>query len=116
MSEKALLNNRNGKTCSRSGDMATLCGCSYGSHTPEGMVRFECCRTTYKDGRVYFFKGPHYGKIVTKEEYERMSREYGFVVGYSRNCNRFVMSRAARKRGYTTDDWMYNNVKKRYHQ
>jgi len=110
MSDKSMFNS-GCRTVSRKD---TLCGCSYGYHTPEGMVRFECCRIFKKDNITFFARGPLYGKIIPKEDYDKLAREHGFTSAYSRNTCKFVMSRAARKRGYTTDDWMYNSKKERY--
>lgn len=68
----------------------------------------------FKDGQFRFQKGQLYGKVVaTREEADRLSLEYGYTHLYGRNTCKFVMSRAARKRGYTTEDRMYNDRAKR---
>jgi hypothetical protein len=46
--------------------------------------------------------------------YDRICLEHGFLKLYGRNTCKFVMSRAARKRGYKTTDWMYLGRVKRH--
>lgn len=48
-----------------------------------------------------------------RKEMDRLMLLYGYSKYYGRNVCKFVMSRAARKRGYTTTDWMYLSAKKR---
>jgi len=43
------------------------------------------------------------------DEYARLGLLYGYTQYHGRNTGRFVMSRAARKRGYTTTDRAYNH-------
>jgi hypothetical protein len=50
---------------------------------------------------------PEYGKIMTKEEADQLDIETGRAVPYTRNCLRFVMSRAARRRGIAATDPLY---------
>lgn len=45
--------------------------------------------------------------VKTSEEAEALKLLYGYTKYYSRNTIKFVMSRAARKRGYKTTDRMY---------
>lgn len=47
--------------------------------------------------------------VKTREEAGRLGMVYGFLQHYSRNSCRFVMSRAARKRGYITTDRLYGD-------
>lgn len=75
----------------------------------------------FKDGRFRLFKGQLYGVSVLRVDYDKDHAEirrlfllYGYCQWYSRNSCGFVMSRAARKRGYTTTNWMYNSSKERY--
>jgi hypothetical protein len=46
--------------------------------------------------------------------YDKVCLEHGFLKLYGRNTCKFIMSRAARKRGYTTTDWMYLGRVKRH--
>jgi hypothetical protein len=40
-------------------------------------------------------------------EIDRLGLMYGYLKPYSRNTCEFVMSRAARRRGHVTTNWMY---------
>jgi hypothetical protein len=54
-------------------------------------------------------KGDIYGLVVSSsEEATRIGLERGYLQPYSRNLTRFVMTRAARKRGIKSTDGMYN--------
>lgn len=66
----------------------------------------------FKDGVMRFMYGQLHGKMFPMvegyhKEVEDLFRLYGYSKYYGRNTCKFVMSRAARKRGYTTTDWMY---------
>lgn len=67
------------------------------------------------DGKpVGYLRGTLAGvTVATREEVEKLGLLYGYTNYYGRNSCGFVMSRAARKRGYTTTDGMYNRAVKR---
>lgn len=59
--------------------------------------------------------GDIYGmRFANSDEAHRYMRERGYSHYYCRNSRGFVMSRAARKRGYTTGDWRYNACARRH--
>lgn len=75
----------------------------------------------FRDGKYRIQRGQLYGVTVdlgsfdaNNAEIDRLGLEYGYIQHYSRNVCRFVMSRAARRRGYTTDDIWYNRKAKQY--
>lgn len=77
----------------------------------EGFQPTETCHMT-----VRFQKGQLHGYSVTgtyderRAEAQRLELLYGYAQYYGRNTCGFVMSRAARKRGYKTTDGMYNRA------
>lgn len=68
----------------------------------------------FKDGKFRFQKGDKDGLILTgHESADALTLEHGYSQKYGRNTSKFVMSRAARKRGMTTDNIWYNLKHKR---
>lgn len=65
----------------------------------------------FKDGRTRFQQGDWYGVCVDRDSVDTIGLTHGYMQPYGRNLGAFVMSRAARKRGFTTTDWMYNRRK-----
>jgi len=63
---------------------------------------------------VYHLPTPEYGKLMTLDEVFNLNRETGRTVPAGRNTDMFVMSRAARKRGYITTDHSYNRKKRNF--
>ena len=62
----------------------------------------------FQDGRTRHQRGELYDVVVSSdEEAARRQLEHGDSKVYGRNVIRFVMSRAARRRGYTTQDSLY---------
>ena len=52
------------------------------------------------------------GLVVANDvEARDLALTYGYLQTYSRNSCRFVMSRAARRRGFTTDDYRYHHAR-----
>lgn len=45
---------------------------------------------------------------------DALGLEYGYLSRYGRNTCKFVMSRAARRRGFTTQDWAYAAGRQRH--
>jgi hypothetical protein len=70
-----------------------------------GRCNFKVQRGQIYDTRVSLDKDG-------RAEDRRIGLLYGYIQHYCRNSCRFVMSRAARKRGMKTDDGMYNRVAK----
>lgn len=67
----------------------------------------------YPNGKIR--KAEIDGKIFnSREELDRYGLEYGITHYYGRNIGGFVMSKAARKRGYTTDNRWYNRSQEHY--
>lgn len=63
----------------------------------------------FKDGQSRFLHGQLNGKAVAdSDEADALGLLYGYTRRYGRNSSGFVMSRAARKRGYKTTDRTYN--------
>lgn len=125
MSYKAIWNNRNHyHTCSALG---SVCGTTIKHGTPKGMVIYQTFRTIkdYKRGKFRIFGThlvhytrylltPEYGRLMTEAEAHQLDRETGRSEPAFRNSTGFVMSRAARKRGYTTTDRLYLQRQARY--
>lgn len=62
------------------------------------------------DGKYHCQKGDGDGLTFdSHEQADAYTLEHGYSKRYSRNTMEFVMSRAARKRGMTTDDWRYHS-------
>ena len=64
----------------------------------------------FADGRFRFLRGQLDGMMFADkfgDDYQRICLTYGYLKMYGRNTCNFVMSRAARKRGYRTTDGMY---------
>lgn len=109
MSYKAMWRNKHARACS-STRPSTVVAHTTGSGIPRGMVQYGTFRVLRgPDGKDRFLMPPEYGNFMTLKEADELDRTTGRAVPYGRNTVRFVMSRAARKRGYTTDDWMYNS-------
>lgn len=71
----------------------------------------------FKDGKFRIMNGQLDGlTLQTREEVNALQLLYGYIQPYSRNSVHFVMTRAARKRGYTTTDWMYTSRQQRHNQ
>lgn len=75
--------------------------------------------SNFKDGKFRIMHGQLYGlRIPMDGNHHKIADDlfllYGYGAKYSRNSCKFVMSRAARKRGHKTSDWMYNSGVKRY--
>lgn len=119
MSDKAMFNNKDCRTCSRS-DFNTSVGYRTGTGIPQGYVQNKTCRVIYKyvEGSVYpmtmFLRNANYNQLMTYGEYDKYIKENWFVVASGRNTYKYTLSRAARKRGYTTTDTLYNSRKARY--
>ena len=65
-------------------------------------------RQLFKDGRSRIMRGQLYGLCVaTHEEANALGLLYGYTQPYNRNTVRFVMSRAARRRGLKSEDPSY---------
>ena len=59
----------------------------------------------FKDGRGRIMRGQLYGLCVaTHEEADALGLLYGYTQPYNRNAIKFVMSRAARRRGHKSAD------------
>lgn len=76
--------------------------------------------SNFKDGKFRIMYGQLYGlRIPMDGNHHKISDDlfllYGYGKRYSRNSCKFVMSRAARKRGHKTSDRMYNSRKERHH-
>lgn len=94
MSNKAIWKNRNQpKKCA---GRYFSCGNTSGYGIPHGKVKYHSFRII--GGK--FLHPPESGQIMTQDEADKLDIESGRAVPYYRNCIRFVMSRAARKRGY----------------
>jgi hypothetical protein len=64
----------------------------------------------FRDGRCRFQKGDHHGRpVVDQDEATRIGLDHGYLQPYGRNTTGFVMSRAARRRGFTTTDYLYQS-------
>lgn len=63
----------------------------------------------FKDGKLRFLHGQLDGMNFERYSEERIELclTYGYLKRYGRNTCKFVMSRAARKRGIKTTDGMY---------
>lgn len=61
----------------------------------------------------YHLDTPEYGRIMTQEQADELDMETGRSVPSFRNGVKFVQSRAARKHGYKSTDYFYNNSLKR---
>lgn len=85
------------------GSILNVYRCIDGHHFKDGKFRIQ-----YASLNGMTFK-ERYG-----EAYQAVCLEHGFLKRYGRNVCGFVMSRAARKRGYTTTDWMYLGRVKRH--
>ncbi len=73
--------------------------------------------TPFKDGsKVKFLHGQLDGMMFKRDDPQRvrLCLLYGYLKPYGRNTCSFVMSRAARKRGYKTTDGMYTRAERRY--
>lgn len=86
-------------------------GCTTGDGIPNGYAIYRACRYV---ANYRFLHNENYGKLVKLEDVNKMGYERGILVPYTKNCVKFVMSRAARKRGYTTNDYLYTSRKDRY--
>ncbi len=89
-----------------------------GSGIPAGHIVHQPFRNRdgklFKDGKGRTQKGDCYDVIMTHAEHDAKGLEHGYTKLFTRNYGKFVMSRAARKRGYQTDDYFYN-LKKNSH-
>ena len=72
-------------------------------------VRFLSKKNASSRPDLYTLKGQLYGvHVPTKEEVTRLGLLYGYIMPVSRNSKKFVMTRAARRRGYLSTDVGYN--------
>ena len=108
MSHKAIFNGRNKYS------VVVLHGWSSGYSTgtgiPYGMCRYGSSRRLPNGKHL---RNENHNKIMSIVEAEIINREKGIVYPYTRNCTKFIMSRAARKRGFVTQDYFYNDKVKR---
>lgn len=123
MSYKAQWNNRTVRKCSANN---CVCSTTSGFGISGGLVRygsFAMVPMRNADGSIRRYatggaimahlRSAEYGREMTPEEADAIDRETGRSVPYGRNSVRFVMSRAARKRGIQTDDRSYQRRAKR---
>lgn len=110
MSYKSIVNNKRKEIswCVTSENNWTS-GYTTGHGIPDGYCIMSCAHYV---GNYKFIHNENYGKLIKIEDYEKMAYERGIIVPYFRNSVKFVMSRAARKRGYTTNDYLYESRKK----
>lgn len=105
MSDKAMFNNKNGRYnyCRRNECMT---GSMSGGDVPVGLVEYHATRIlNLKNGHynTRSVKTPEYGQRMTEEQVYELDRETGRIVASGRNTYRFLMSRAARKHGFTVE-------------
>lgn len=102
----------------------SCCGSTIHHDRKDNLVQYGTFRLIRNpDGRKNEYGGysdfyhlyvPRHGEFMTEKEADQLDIESGNAVPYFRNACRFVMSRAARKRGLTTNDFLYNNRKKEH--
>lgn len=80
-------------------------GVTTGWNIPSGYCKYGACR--FIGNKI--LRNEIYGKLVKINEADNIAYEAGVIYPYTRNCCKFVMSRAARKRGYTTNDFTYRD-------
>ena len=51
--------------------------------------------------------------VASDDQARAIALARGYLQPYCRNSCKFVMSRAARRHGVTTQDWLYNSRRKR---
>ena len=118
MSNKAILNNKQ-KRIQLCVSNNWTSGYTTGTGIPNGMCIYCASRVVYEfpycGGRSWFPRNEKYGKLMTIEAADKIQIEKGIVHPYTRNTVNFVMSRAARKRGYKSDSYYYNEKSKKSH-
>ena len=102
------MNPKRNRTVTNTGYALSTCRDSHCPGTTISVVRFPYDRSMKN------MKGTLNGvKVATDQEADALLLEYGYTRYSSRNTYRYVLSRAARRRGYTTSDWIYQSNKRR---
>ena len=93
-----------------------------GHGIPDGMVQYATFirvknidKRKNKYGAIqnfYTLRPLEYGSFMTKEEMKSLDIETGRVEPHFKNSIKFVQSRAARRRGYISTDYFYNEKAK----
>lgn len=79
-----------------------------GSGIPTGMIQTNFFRVRKgRNGNLYQY-GDKSGLTVSSKDFDSLTLIHGYSKFYTKNYREFIMSRAARKRGYRTVNAQYN--------